>query len=170
MSFRVNEMVPASQLDKAVKTANQWRDTAKNAIDILRNAKGILEAPITKNNLANAIKALELLPCKDYLQHFVPIHIVRSAKTAGAYCRIIIEKCKRTGKYYNGFNPRYGTFNNLPDWFVYEAFKERAIKNPTGAFAGRFRDQLVLFILDQQKYQNKYQERNSPYQDQVRMQ
>jgi hypothetical protein len=64
---------------------------------------------------------------------------------------MISARCEKTGRTYNGFNAKYNTFNNLPYWFVYETFKESAIRNPTAGFAARFRDALVAFILSRRR-------------------
>jgi hypothetical protein len=152
MTFKVGDMVPYEQYRDMMNKANDGIKRARQMYETLKNAKSILDAPITKNNLVNVINTLEVLSTDDRMQRFVSGHIMRSAKRPNTYCRIIKERCEKIGRRYNGFNAKYNTFNNLQYWFVYEAFKEKAICNPTGSFAFRFKDALVAYILSQQKY------------------
>mgnify|MGYP000929351788 CR=1 FL=1 len=142
------DMVPYSQYKRI---ADKFEQRSKENTDLkskLTLAKAILDAPITKNNLTNAILTLESLPDPEALQRFIVTHVIRSAKSPNQYCRIIKDKCENTGRIYTGLNKNQNAFNDLPYWFIYETFKESSLRNYTGTFALRFRQALVAFILD----------------------
>jgi len=144
-------------VDKVTKQLEQERRASADMRAILFKAKGILNAQFTKTNLINTIITLELLPdkTKGYMMSDVTKFIMKSAKSPNNYCGIIKRKCDATGRFYNGYNKDYHTFNNLPVWFVYETFKEKAIKSMPGSFSLRFRDALISFVLNQQKYEER---------------
>lgn len=153
MSFRIGDMVPYEQHKKLEEKFAQASNTIRYQAECMTKAKGILDAPVTKNNLTGAIIALESLPdsARENMRRFVVNHIMRSAKSVISYCTMVERKCEKTGRVYSGFNKKYNTFNALSYQFVYETFKEAAIHAPTGGFAGRFRNAQVAFILSQSK-------------------
>jgi hypothetical protein len=159
MSFTIGDMVPYEQHKRAIEKVSRQLEQERRANTdmkyMLLKAKGILEAKFTKSNLTNAIITLESLPSKSYMMKFVVSFIMKSAKTPNNYCGVIKRKCASTGRIYFGFNKIYNNFDNLPDWFVYETFKEKAIKSVPGSFSLRFMDALVAFILNQQKYEER---------------
>lgn len=157
--YQLKDVISYEQHKKIIEKANrqieQQQKTIANMNSILSKASGILEAKFTRNNLINTIIALESLSTKGYMMKFVDSHIMKSAKTPNNYCGVIKKKCESTGRAYNGFNKIFNTFNNLPDWFVYETFKEKAIKSVPRSFSCRFKEALVAFILSQQKYNQR---------------
>ena len=150
--MRIQDMVSLTQYRKIEELASSRLKTVNEMKSTLIKAKGILDAPLTKANITNAVITLESLPSRDFMRKSISKWIVRSAKSPNSYCEMVKKKCEATGRAYNGLNRTFSTFNNLPDWFVYETFKERAIKTVPGSFSLRFRDALVAFILDQQKF------------------
>jgi len=156
--MKIKDMVSLTQYKKIEQVANNRLTTINNMKSTLAKAQGILDAPITKENLKNAIIALESLQSKGFMMKFVTIHINKSVKTPTptSYCGMIKRKCEITGRIYNGYNKIYKTFNNLPEWFVYETYKETAIKTVPNGFSIRFIKALAAFVLSQQKYIDKY--------------
>ncbi len=161
MSFRIHDVIPYEQHKKMVEKAARQIERQKRTITDMKSklekAQCVLNAPLTKGNLTNAVIALESLSSRDYMLKFVSKWIIKNAKSPNIYCRMIKNKCEATGRAYNGLNKTFSTFNNLPEWFVYEAFKERAISSIPSSFSLRFRDALVAFILHQQKYADRKQ-------------
>lgn len=156
---RVMDMVPYSTYNKVIEKVKSQQVVIVNMQSTLIKAKGVLDATLTKSNITNAVIMLELLPSKGFMMKYVSTWIIKSAKSPNSYCSMVKKKCSVTGRIYTCLNKRYNTFDNIPEWFVYETFKEKALSSVPSSFSLRFRDALVAFILNQQKYEERMQKR-----------
>lgn len=146
---RIMDLVPREQLTEMTSRFKHQQEISRNLNATIEKAKAILNAQNTRANLWNATIALEQLPSKEDMQKFIVGHILRGAKKQTSYCSMIKKKCEKVGRFYNGFNSKYHTFNNLPYWFVYETFKEKAIGENITSFSMRFKAALAAFICQQ---------------------
>ncbi|MFW9969283.1 MAG: hypothetical protein ACFFDF_03720 [Candidatus Odinarchaeota archaeon] len=160
--MKIGDLVPRKQFENVQKIVSNQRNIInkqKNEINytysILIKAKGILDAPFTESNILNVVTMLESLPNKEKMQRFVNKWILKSAKKPNAYCKMVKEKCEKENRYYGGFNKKYYTFNYVPYKFVFNVFKDKAIRKTPTSFSFRFRDALISFILNEIKYTKK---------------
>lgn len=145
----IGEQVSIAEYRKLQEVAAQRSDTINCMSKIFDRTRGILNLTFTETNLRSATDLLQAQSNSKELYKFVISHISQSAKSPKAYANMVKIKCEKENIYYKGID-------NHPDWFVFQAFKEKAIrKNPT-SFSFRFRDALVAFILEQQRGQRKF--------------
>ena len=145
----------AAQRAQTINSQRISLDSLNRTID---RVKRLLNLPFTESNLRNATDLLQSAPNYRELYKYVVLHIFHSAKSSGALAKIIKDKCTREGRVYKGFR-------NHPDWFVFQAFKEAAIKKNPTSFSFRFRDALIAFVLKQQSQSVNGANRplNTPY-------
>jgi hypothetical protein len=131
------------EIKTRLSNTNQWMN------GVFSQAKGVLNARFTMENLKSATNMLQSLPRYTGLEKYVNNWIVKSAKTDKAYAKMVKDRCERDNRFYKDIY-------SLPPEYVFNVFKEKAIrKNPT-SFSFRFRDALVAFILDQQRGQGRH--------------